>query len=339
MQPTIQKKKYLSNLALIAFTLFVISAVIFSNLFKTSEFNSNNIAKNLKLFTPNEIININKVVLKNKSGEYTFEKDISNQVAPWMMTNPRPITANSSFFEKLNNLLLKSNIKKLYSNDKINNQNYSLDKPICTIQLISNNQPKYQIEIGLLNTIDNSIYLKTNKKNAIIHLDSTNINFEKLNLLDLIESQIFNFDLEIVNSIKIFKNKKNSEPIFEVTKIQNDWFNKKNEKIDSSKFEDFIQDLSLIKSSFILDKQTDVQKRQITSLKKNPEYIFTIEDVNKNNIDYYITGIVHDISDIDQKGESHFLISISNSPTVYLVKKDNLELFNVKDNRFIETKN
>ena len=79
---------------------------------------------------------------------------------------------------------------------------------------------------------------------------------------------------------------------------------------------------------------TDSQKRQINSLSHNAEYIVSIEDNKENIIDYNISGLTRDLSDIDLKNEDHFVVTITDNSTAYVVKKEFYELFNRKTDAF-----
>jgi hypothetical protein len=128
----------------------------------------------------------------------------------------------------------------------------------------------------------------------------------------------------------IHGNKKSNIPQLEIRKKDENWYDRNGNLLSREKIADFLQDLSSLKSSFIIDKQTESQKRQIGNFAKNAEYIVSIEDNKNNTIDYNISGIIKGLSDIDLKNEDYFIVTISNNSTSYLVKKEFHELFNRK---------
>lgn len=104
--------------------------------------------------------------------------------------------------------------------------------------------------------------------------------------------------------------------------------------LSSDKIDEFFQDLSVLKSTFILDKQTDAQKKQIALLSKNPEFTLVIKDNKENSIEYTISSLTRSISEIDLKNEEFFVVTTSNNTTAYVVKKESLDLFNKKPESF-----
>lgn len=325
------KRKLASNIILFLFFILVGVSAILSDMFQNPVKTGPQIIEQAKLFTANDLNLINQISLKNKSGEFVFERNENNQISPWHMTSPRNISANSLFIEKLFTSLSTMKVKKLFPDEKINNVNFSLDKPTSTLSLIDKNGKALTIQFGLLNTIDSSTYLKILGRPGIYHVDAPNVSLENASILNLIESQIISIDLETIVAFKIFHgNKKTSSPILDIRKKEGNWFDQAGNPLAVEKIDDYFQDLSNLKSSFIIDKRTDAQKRQITNLSHNAVYIVSVEDNKGNIIDYNITGLVRDISDLDLKNEEYFVVTISNNTTSYVVKKEFHELFNKK---------
>ena len=138
----------------------------------------------------------------------------NNQVSPWHMVSPRDISANSVFIEKLFNALTVIKVKKLLPDEKIANSNFSLDKPTSTLTLIDQNGHAINITIGLMNTIDNSTYLKIADRSGIYHVEAPSVSLENVTVQDLIESQIISIDLKTIKNLKIFKGSKKSNSSF-----------------------------------------------------------------------------------------------------------------------------
>lgn len=336
MFSSFSKKNFSNNFIYFGFIFFVIMTAYFSNVFKAPENKVEVSQKNLKLYPESQIAILSKLTFSNKNGSYNFEKTDKSEVSPWEMLSPRAITASSSFFEKIYSLLQTSNIKKVYPDDKINYTNFSLEKPLATLELTFKNNTQNTVYIGLLNTIDKSLYLKIKGKDGIYHVDSPDILFENLTIIDLIESQIFTLDLNNISKISLYKGKKTGPTFFEIYKKENIWYSKSDKEIDPNVLDNFIGDISTLKSSFILDKQTEVQKKSIANAKKNPEYTLEIEDSKQNKVEYNISGLIKEMPSIDLKGEPYFIISSSINSTAYLVKKEFYNLFDLKIDKFIK---
>jgi hypothetical protein len=330
------KNKLIGNLIFFIFIIFISTTVYLSKVLKNDQNVANIISQNLKLFKVEEIKQITKIHIKNKNGDFEFEKSEADQAKPWLLTSPKQIALNSHFLDNLFTFLTEASIKKTYLNDKLNNSNFSLEKPTATITLNTLNNIQFNIDVGLSNSIDNSIYIKSSNRPGIIHIESPTFSFENISLFDLIESQIFYFDLDKISKIKIFKNKKSNEPFFEIFKKDQIWLSTANSKIDLNKLKAYIQELTFLKSDFIIDKQTELQKKQINILKKNPEFIFSIEESNKMVTEYNISSITKEISDIEMKNEPHFVITSSQNSSDYIIKKEFYNLFEIKIEKFKE---
>jgi hypothetical protein len=324
------KNKLIGNLIFLIFIIFISTTVYLSNVLKNDQSVANIITQNLKLFKVEEIKQITKVHIKNKNGDFEFEKSEVDHTKPWLLTSPKQIALSSHFLDNLFSFLTEASIKKTYLNDKLNNSNFSLEKPTATMTLNTLNNIQFNIDVGLSNSIDNSIYIKSSNRPGIIHIESPTFSFENISLLDLIESQIFYFNLDKISKIKIFKNKKTTEPILEILKKDQIWLSSSSSKIDLNKLKNYIQELTFLKSDFIIDKQTELQKKQINILKKNPEFIFTIEENNQTVIEYNISSITKEIADIDMKNEPHFVITSSQNPSAFIIKKEFYNLFEIK---------
>lgn len=322
-----QKRKIASNLILFLFFILVSLAALFSDIFQNPIKTASEVIEQTRLFSAVDLGQIKRISLKNKSGEYIFEREENNQISPWHMIAPRNISANSLFIEKLFNALTVIKVKKIFPDEQINTSNFSIDNPTATLDLIDQNGKTINIQVGLMNTIDNSTYLKIAGRVGIYHVEAPAVSLENANILDLIESQIISIDLNTIISLKISHAQK---AILEIKKKDGNWFDNEGNPLATDKIDDFFQELSGLKSSFILDKQTESQKKQINSLASRAEYTLSIEDNLANKINYAISDIVKSLSDIDLKGEEYFIVTISNNTTAYVVKKEFYELFNRK---------
>ncbi len=331
-----QKRQFASNLLIFLFFILVVVTATFSELFKNNVKTGSELIEQANPFNSNELTLTKSLTLKNKSGEYAFEHLQNNQISPWRMTTPRKISANSLFFEQLFKTLKSLKVKKVFPEEKINISNFSIDKPTSTLNLIDPNGKIINIIFGLINTIDNSTYIKISGRSGIYHVEAPSVSLENATILNLIESQIISIDLETIKSFKIFHgNKKTVTPQLEMKKKDNTWVDQAGRILSQDKIDEFLQELSSLKSSFIIDKQTDSQKRQIQNLARNAQTIVSIQDNLNNTIDYNISGLFKELSDIDLKNEEYFIVTISNNTTSYVIKKEFIELFNRKSDSLI----
>lgn len=295
-------------------TLF--SLLVFFTLFLTIVFRVPNkqnfeVAQNLKLYPLHDLDTITEIDLKNKNGNFILEKKNYQSNFSWALKIPKEMPANPSFPEKLFQSLERVSIKKIYPDNNINNINFALEKPNATLVLIDHANKKTTIEIGLMNSIDHSLYLKFSNRSGIFHIEELDVPLETTTFLDLIDSTIINLHEKSLTRLSVFKNKKIGQPFFEL---------KRNNIEELKRF-------STIKSSFLLEKETEAQKRIILNYNKKPDYVLTIEDERTVIEEYNISNIFYTFPDLDLKGEGHFLITQKNSSTAFLVKKEFFSLF------------
>lgn len=326
-----QKRQLASNLILLLFFIFVSVAALFSDIFKTPHKIESNVIEQAQLFTDQNLELTKTIMLKNKSGEYIFERDQSTSSPVWHMVSPKEISANSLFIEKLFSSLTSIKVKKIYPDEKINVSNFSIDKPTSTLNLVDQNGKVITIVFGLMNTIDNSTYLKINGRQEIFHVEAPNVSLENATLLSLTESQIISINIDMITAFKIFpKNPKNSTSSLEINKRNEKWYDKDGSQLSNESTNAFLHELSSLRSSFIIENETKSQKRQISNLLKSSDYIVTITDNKNNTVRYNISPLIKEFSDIDLKNEEHFIVTVSNSNTSYIIKKEFQELFNRK---------
>jgi hypothetical protein len=326
-----QKRQLASNLVLLLFFIFVSVAALFSDIFKTPNKIESNVIEQAQLFTDQNLELTKTIMLKNKSGEYIFERDQSTSSLVWHMVSPKEISANSLFIEKLFISLTSIKVKKIYPDEKINVSNFSIDKPTSTLNLVDQNGKVITIVFGLMNTIDNSTYLKINGRKEIFHVEAPNVSLENATLLSLTESQIISIDIDMITAFKILpKNPKNSTSSLEINKRNEKWYDKDGSQLSNESTNAFLHELSSLRSSFIIENETKSQKRQISNLLKSSDYIVSITDNKNNTVRYNISPIIQEFSDIDLKNEEHFIVTVSNSNTSYIIKKEFQELFNRK---------
>ncbi|MBC7713987.1 MAG: DUF4340 domain-containing protein [Rhizobacter sp.] len=327
-----QKKKWLSNLVLLSFLLLVGGTAFLSNTFKTHSKGKNDFIEEALVFNNKELDKVTQLILKNKSGEYSFERADTNTGSIWHMTSPKDLSASSAFIEKLFTTLNTIKTKKLLLDDKTNNSNFSLDKPTAILTLTDEAGKSILLSVGIMNTIDNSTYMKISGRNGIYHVEAPSISLENITTADLIKSTVFEFDAKKILAFKIFK-KNSKTPQFEVSKKDGVWSGPEGKALNTTRLEDLLNEFVNLKSSFVLDEQTDAQKKQASTLLSNGEYTVkvTMED---NQVYSYQTGAVtKSIAEVPLSEEPHFIIVENHTPIVYIVKKEFLNLFELKNDR------
>ena len=98
---TPKKRKWFSNIVLASFLILVVGTMFLSNVFKTPIKGQQELIEQALVFSNKELENVTRLSLKNKSGEFTFERADTETSSAWHMTSPRDISVNSVFVEKL----------------------------------------------------------------------------------------------------------------------------------------------------------------------------------------------------------------------------------------------
>lgn len=327
---TSKKRKWFSNIILVFFLILVVSTMYLSNIFKTPIKGQQELIEQSLVFKNKELENVTRLSLKNKSGEFIFERSSTEDSSKWHMTSPRDISVNSVFVEKLFSSLKTINTKKLLDDDKTNNSNFSLEKPTAILTLTDDQDKSIILNVGIMNTIDNSTYLKISEKPGIYHVEAPSISLENITLADLVESSVFDINFNTVVSFKIFK-KSNNAPLFEATKKDGNWINSEDMPIDSEQLEDIMDDFIALKTILTLDSPTDTQKKQTQSLLSKPEYTIKIENADKKALLYRVSTVTDKMSEVLVKEDSYVLISENQTPIIYIVKKEFLDLLDFKE--------
>ena len=323
-----KKRKWFSNIVLASFMIIVVGTMFLSDVFKIQTKGQLEVIEQSLVFSNKELENVTRLSLKNKSGEFTFERSDTDPASTWRMTSPRDISVNSVFVEKLFSSLNIIKTKKLLDDDKTNNSNFSLEKPTAILTLTNNQDKKIVLSVGIMNTIDNSTYMKISARTGIYHVEAPSITLENITLADLVESSVFDINFKTMVSFKIFKKNSNTA-IFEIVKKEGIWLNQEEKPLDSKRLEDMIDDFNTLKSSFTLDSPTDNQKKQTQQLLAAPEFTLKIEKEDKSNLLFKVSAITRSLIEVPLKDEAHFIINENHSPVVYIVKKDFLTLFDL----------
>lgn len=336
----LEKRKWFSNFVLITFLFLVAATALLSNAFKTPIKTHNEFIEQSLVFNNKELDNITNLSLKNKSGDFAFSRSETHENAQWHMTAPRDISANSVFIEKLFSSLKTIKTKKLLADDQPNRSNFSLDKPTAILTLADESGKSIILSVGIMNTIDNSTYMKISGRTGIFHVEAPSISLENTTINDLIESNVFEVNFDTLLSFKIFK-KNSSTPQFAVIKKEGVWKTLDEMPVDVKKLEEMVDDFAVAKSSFVLDQLTDQQKKQTQALISPPLYTVKIERDAKDPLTYLVSDTTKSITDVPMNDEAHFIIIENHAPVVYVLKKDLLSLFELKNDapKEVEKKN
>lgn len=323
------KKKWLSNLILLSFLVLVLATAFLSNAFKTPAKTQSEFIEQSLVFNNKELDKVTSLTLKNKLGEYQFSRASVAVDSAWHMTSPKNLSVSSTFIEKLFASLNSIKTKNLLIDDQANNSNFSLEKPTAILTLTDDAGKSLLISLGIMNAIDNSTYMKISGKSGIYHVEAPSISLENITIADLIKSTIFEFDVKKILSFKILK-KKSQAVVFEVSKKEGIWTSTDGKKINTAKLEDLLNEFANLKSNFTLVELTDAQKNITNNLFSAGDYTVKITMDDNLEMLYNIGAATKNIPDLALSNEEYFVISEAKTPIIYVIKKEFMNLFEVK---------
>lgn len=326
---TIIEKKWISNALIVSFMILVAFSAFLSEVLKAPAKKTTEIIEQSLVFNNKELETVNKISLKNKSGEYIFERASLEVGSPWSMTSPKTVASGSVFIDKLFSNLITIKTKKYLPDTNSNSLNFSLDKPTATITLTDKNQKSYSLNIGIMNTIDQSTYVRISEKKGIYHIEAPSDSLENITINDLIESRIFDFSASNIAALKITK-KMTTLPVIDLTLKDKIWTLNDGKVLNTKKVEEFLNDFFKIKSTLVLDQQTELQKKQTQKLLATPDYRINIEMTDGKKISYLVSSPTKSLVDKALNDVPHILISETESTIVFVIKNENASLFDVK---------
>lgn len=319
-------------IVLIGFTTFL------TEVFQTPKTTVKELIENIQLFRKEELGRLQTIILTNKNGTFQFEKNQTTELSPWLMSAPEQRTANAKVFEKLINSLTSIKIKKSFGMDENNLENFSLKNSSTTLEFINELNKKTKVTLGLQNSIDKSLFVIVDNLPNIYQVDSLEIDLTSLQLSDLIESNLYSINKQILSAFQIYNGAKNTNTLV-VNIVKNPpeikgWRLSEKEQASEDKIFHFIEQISNLKAHEVLELTNDAQRKKVSQLLQSPKWIVTLEDLNKNIITYTVTNIFTEFPNYETKGESYFIVKISNQENVYLFKKESMNVFEITKDDF-----
>lgn len=324
-------KTPLSSLMLGLFCLLIAVGILISVFFQAP------VAKNLELnrlrtlFSPEDLSQIRSLTLTNRLGTYTFEHQAEQR--SWRMTEPRSVMANPIPLERTLEALQGIRIRRIYDSDPINSSNYSLDNPQIRVNILGQNLQERELIFGLVNPVDNSTYVKFTDGDLIYHIDALNFSIGSLDLLNFIDTRVFNIAISDVESLTIRRDRENQTPHLAIRREQDAWLDSTDRLLDAKEVESFLRQMIELKSVFIIDQTTEKLQQAIEEQFKRPAFFVELMTTQGSRFTYTISSIVNTLPDLKIEKRQNFLIQASHRDYPFLIEKDHLELFNRRQNQ------
>lgn len=315
-----------------AFVIALVLATGISEFFQAPTEQNTELTRFRTLFAKEDFSNIAEINLKNRLGEFHFSRVENDPYSRWNMVLPKKFPANDDIFKRLFQTLKDIKIRKIFTYDAINVANFSLDAPLYQVSLIAKDGSKNVLSFGLVNPIDNSTYVATSSEGeAIYHVDAVQSDLASLDMADFVDSHIFTPKAAQVKTLKIFRGTASGQANFLLQRGDRGEWNSRGRELDEAKTIQWLDELLLLKTMLIVDKSTPELDEAVTKLIEAPQYTLEIEDLNENVLTWTVSQTVNTLPDVRIEKRAYVLVRASNRPYPYLIHKDQLRLFQPRE--------
>ena len=320
-----------SSWFLVVFMLVLAISASISEFFQAPNLKTHELAR-YRLLIPQEFLSrIKTIHFKNRLGDFSFERNFRG----WELTSPRKLPANAEQILNIVKSLGEIKIKKIYNKDIINLSNFSLNSPPIEIKLRDESEEEIEVKFGLVNPIDKSTYALLSQKDAIYHVDSINYQMESLDLTSFVNSKIFSMNTGEINKFSLFRGKSENKQLqLGMAKKENIWKDARGKEMNGEKIHEYLNALTSLKSTMILDKINEPLEKKINQLLKNPLYTIKINTSPTDQIVYTISHLINSLPTLKLEKRQNFLIRSSNRRHPYILPKDSLQHFYKRQKHF-----
>lgn len=331
-------KNILSSLFMGTFILTLFACALLSELFQAPASDNYDLDKYRNVFTLSEFSQAQSLEIENRLGVFRLIKDPHPLTNEWDLLYPRELPASSSVVQDIFNALSQAKIRRVYTKDQINMSNFSLNTPLISLRIKDGPHNK-TIKIGLINPRDGSTYITSTDKDAIYHVDSLDISLETIGLADIVDSNVISFNQENISRIEIYRGpKEDNRPLLVISLDPNSqskkWISESNDEkttLDETRVHKFLDQISNIRSQFILDKRNPELESSIERILNRPYYTFQLYDHNMRKVSYETSGLLSSpLPSIRLESNQNFLIRASNRKHPYIVSKNALSILETK---------
>jgi hypothetical protein len=275
---------------MISFALAIIAGALYSELFQAPKVLRNNVNSAQVLFPGFDFDSTSQINLTLNKNKFILKKTLTQN--SWRLTSPLLMNVEN---EKLNFFLTRLMGLKIMNAlplDEVNTINFSLKNPLMEVNIIDSNKNSNHFILGLINSIDNSLYIAHVNKKLVLQVELSNNDLNELKIQDLsissfLKQQIFSFDMDGVSRAAITQEHVTHEIAIE-------------------KLKSFINSLSSLKASFIFDRITENQQKMLKEIVISPitELSFT---ENNQNYQFFLSKIPENFPDLNLPNKNLYL--------------------------------
>ncbi len=324
-----KNKVNLSNLIMVFFLLTICASAFFTELYQ----NPKNLNKGVQVGTTLplsvDLEKTKKIILKNRLGEFHFEKNVLG----WKLIYPRFLPAKEESLNYIFSLIKDIKVNKAFRLDSMNESSLYLNSPFMEVSLLGEDGLNRSIKFGMIDSKNNTTYVGISGKEIIFQIDSFQTPLEKLDLMDFIDPRIFYFSPLKISSIKIYEAEKQI-PILSLIQNQGKWLGKNGQILSQPKVEEYLKNLNSLKSEVILDQLSDELKGKIKKSLEKPLFIVEIEDFENKKHYFQIFPVLNSIPDLKIDKKESIIVSVRDSQQQYLISRKFLDIFRKREESF-----
>lgn len=320
----------IANWFIVSFVVLLTISAVVSKFFQNPISTAIELERFQILIPSQKLINYNQVEINNSLGSFSIGHD--GDSLNWDLLTPKRLKAKDNLATKIFEAISELKISKIYTKDPINLSNFSLDRPLYSLQLFSKTGPQMKLTFGLKNSIEDTTYVTLEGVDAIYQIKNPSVPFESLSFSGLIDSRIFPFTLPQIKSLTF---KKDDQIKIQLLQENHLWFNNKKQEMDLDKIKDYFSTITNLKSQIILDERTKELEEKLQELfkKSNLTLIFDLHEGVKQ---YFITSIVKTPSMIKTDLQNCYFVQDSENDNIYLMEKESYEAFIPKEKQLMQ---
>ena len=268
---------------------------------------------------------VHVIRFKNRLGQFAIKKEKEE----WLLYEPRVIPAKLQTINSIIGQLNRIKVQTVHEYEPINIESFTLDKPSIEIDLITQKQNKLNIKFGIINRINETSYMTVSGHNLIFQTQMLNSPFEKLELSDFVDSNVFSVQADNIKRISVYHGK-NSEPHNVLEYKSENWISKRYKTISNENTHKKIQNLLGIKTHMIVDKTNDELSSFISNYLASPLYRVVIQTKEGKKLIYKISTLTKAINELKIEKRQYFIMSASNRPYPFLINKSYMNRFIIR---------
>lgn len=271
-----------STWIILPFFLLVVLMALYSEVFKIPLHSAQDQAL-ANPFKGKNLTNAESILLKNRQGEFQVKNDATEGKAQWSLASPRSFPANPQVIDRIFDLLRSLKIKRQLTPEDVNLGNFSFQNPLLSLQLkLPGEVTPLRIDVGLINTIDQSAYVTFQGKPTVYQIEMPKISLDSFEAQSFSEIDLFPLNMENVSEVSLYRGKGQREALFKLKKDGPRWLDQNQRELSSVKVAEFLVKVFSQKGAFISEQifkdNAREEARALTHALSNPglELVLTL---------------------------------------------------------------